>query len=472
MSLTLPRPGARALGALLVSGALVAAPSAPSTAPMVTGGDAGRYGVAAVDGPTTSSDPTLVGANYLEEELRRNDHHFAQVFDGVSYPDYGLTADAVLALAAAGTAQDEATLATAYLADHVVDYTGFGDPNEIAAGAVAKLLNVAVAQGVDPTSFGGFDLLATLQARENAQGRFVDQSAFGDYSNTFGQSLAVLGLERAGVGASPDASDYLALQQCPGGGFALTMTDAGCSDDSTADPDATSMAVQALVLVGGYGAETSAALDYLTGRQAADGGVGGGGPTAAVNANSTGLAGQAFLAGGRTAQARAATGFLTSLQFGCDLPTELRGGVAYDQARFDTATGAGADATTSDQDRRSTSQALLALAGVPLGAVTASGAAAQAPALACVEPEATPTPTGTSSTTPPTDAGAEPTAGAGGGADGGADDVSSGQLASAPAGALAQTGGDPLLPVALGLLLLVLGAVAVYGSRRRRGAHA
>ena len=433
------------------------------------GGDARAYGVEAAPGPATSTDPVLVGADYLEEQLRAGGHHFSVEFGGVAYPDYGVTADAVLALAAAGTGQDEATLATAYLADNVGSYASYddGDPttvDDIYAGSVAKLLTVATAQGVDPTAFGGWDLVATLQDRENAQGRFVDQTTWTDYSNTFGQSFALLGLQRAGASVSADARAYLLAQQCPGGGFALEMSDAGCSGDADADPDATAMAVQALLAVGGAATQAGAGLDYLAALQNGDGAIGGAGPTASPNANSTGLAGQAFLAGGRTAQARATQQYLGSLQYGCDLPAALRGGIAYDEAAYDAQVAAGDAAAPSDQDRRSTSQALLALAGVPLGAVTAAGSAAEAPALACATstPTSTPTSTGTATNTGGATTGA--------GSDTGST-VAPVVAAAAPTGALAQTGASPLLPVLVGLVLLVAGAVAVYASRRR-GAHA
>lgn len=438
------------------SASATATPSAPA-ATLVPGGRARTLGPQAAPGAATSTDPTLVGAHYLAAQLAASGHVFTVDFGGTAYPDYGVTADAVIALDAAGAAQDEAALATAQLANHVVDYVGFGDPTEIAAGAVAKLLNVAVAQGVDPRAFGGTDLVATLEARENAQGRFADQSQYGDNSNTFGQSFALVGLHRAGRPVSSQAVAYLLAQQCPGGAFKLYMTDTGCTTDTDADPDATAMAVQALIAVGGHATEAGRGLDYLAGRQAASGGVGGGGPTSGVNANSTGLAAQAFLAGGRTAQARSAVSFLTGLQYGCTFPVALRGGVAYDSAAYTTARTAGSGATPNDQDRRSTSQALLALAGVPLGAVTAAGASADAPALTCAAPSATPTTT--PSVTPTT------TAGAGGGGS------TTDPVATVPTGALAQTGSNLLWPVAAGLVLVLLGALAVAASRRR-GVHA
>lgn len=439
-------------------------PSADAVTGLVEGGRTTSFGPQAAAGPATSTDPTLVGARYLEQQLIAGGHHFSVSFDGVDYPDHGVTADAVLALDAAGTGQAEAARATAWLAGDVVGYVGFGDPAEVGAGAVAKLLNVAVAQGVDPTSFGGYDLLGTLKGLERPTGRFSDVSKYGDYSNTFGQSFALIGLDRAGETVSTNSRAYLLAQQCPNGGFKLYMDDAGCTTDADADPDATAMAVQALIAVGGAPAAAGDGLDYLATRQAASGGVGGGGPTSGVNANSTGLAGQAFLAGGRTAPARAAVAYLTGLQYDCTFPAALRGGIAYDAAAFAGTKKAGATATPVDQDRRSTSQALLALAGTPLAAVTAAGADAVAPSFACAAPSTSPSastqPSGSPTVTDSAGSGDED-----GTTDSGVD------AGSAPTGSLAQTGSDLLLPVGLGLALVLVGALAVAASRRR-GAHA
>ena len=146
-------------------------------------------------------------------------------FDGVDYPDYGVTLDAVLALDAAGAGQTEAAATTKYVADHIGGYIGtdFG-PTELYAGATAKALLVAVAQGVDPAAFGGVDLVATLQSLETSSGRFSDHSAGGaDYSNLIGQSFAVMALRRAGEATSAASVDIIRANQCADGGFRLDL---------------------------------------------------------------------------------------------------------------------------------------------------------------------------------------------------------------------------------------------------------
>ncbi|MEO7421129.1 MAG: hypothetical protein ABIU87_01900 [Ornithinibacter sp.] len=446
-----------------------AAKDAPT---LVSGGTARVLGPQALTGPATSTDPALIAAHYLEQQLVAS----GNLFINFGFPDYGLTADAVLALDAAGTGQVAAAAATAVLAKDPNAYTGFGDPAEVYAGSVAKLLNVAVAQKIDPTAFGGVNLVATLQGLEQGTGRFSDVSQYGDYSNTFGQSFALIGLHRAGAGPSSAAVAYLIDQQCPAGGFQLYMSDTGCTDDTAADPDATAMAVQALLAAGGGAGAASDGLDYLTSRQGSDGGVGGAGLTSSVNANSTGLAGQAFLAGGRSAQARLAVSYLEALQYGCSFPAALRGGIAYDSATFASQKEAGATATPSDQDRRSTAQALLALAGTPLGSVTSAGSDAVAPEPACTTPAPTQSPS--TSPNPPTSStgGTPPTSGSGSNGTDNPPAAGGGSTpdvvpVSKPSGSLAQTGSDLILPVGLGALLVVLGAAAVLSSRRR-GAHA
>ena len=372
---------------------------------------AGPLTGASAEPASSASGSTSSAAHYLEQQLAAGGDHFSVEAGGTVYADHGVTADAVLALAAAGTGQAGAAKATAYLREHAADYVTFGTPGDVASGSVAKLLNLTVVQDLDPRDFGGYDLIDTLESLESENGRFSDVSAWRDFSNVLGQSLALIGLERAGVSPSAAAVDFLEAQQCPGGGFQLYM-DAPCTDAATSDPDATAFAVQALIAADGDSAAITAGLDFLAAKQGADGGLGGGAPQTAPNANSTGLAGQAFLAGGRTAQAALARGYIERLQYGCTFPPALRGGIAYDPAAFAAQQALGAAAMPVDQDRRSTTQALLALAGTPLYAVSATGATATAAALDCsAPPVTTPGTPGTAPVTGPvieTDLPAEP----------------------------------------------------------------
>src|SRR6185503_19512278 len=97
---------------------------------------------------------------------------------------------------------------------------------------------------------------------------------------------------------------------------------------------------------------------WLATRQQSDGGLGGAGPTAGENANTTALAAIAFRETGLTAAAEAAQRYVAGLQLttGTDA-----GAVAYNQAALSAMGQAGAIPTTdTDQWRRSTSQAILA----------------------------------------------------------------------------------------------------------------
>jgi hypothetical protein len=295
-------------------------------------------------------------------------------------PDYGLTADVVLALDSASVGKVAARKATKALKAHVLDYTGFGDPTEFYAGAFAKLLNVAAAQNADPRHFGGSSRnnlvhrLRFLECRQGLHpacpvsdyGRFRDISAFGDFSNTIGQSLALIGLERTTQeGPSKQSVTYLRHQQCTNGAFPLALSTIGC----TASVDATAFAVQGL-LASGRKKAMKAALDgakWLKRQQNPNGSFTADGVR---NANSTGLAGQALLAAGLDAAAAKANSFLRSLQVGCGGKAAYRGLVHF--------------AKHSDGDPvRATSQAVPALAGVGLAEITKKGALHKLPTLRC-----------------------------------------------------------------------------------------
>jgi hypothetical protein len=324
--------------------------------------------------PTT--DRADAAAGWLARQLDDDSH----VVVGAFGPDYGLTADTVLALSAAKDGRVAAGRATKALKRNVLAYTGFGDTSEYYAGAFAKLLNVAVARRTDPRTFGGSsrhnlvrqlrklecgsDFRSDCAARDN--GRFADKSQFGDFSNAFGQSLAILGLERATRrGVSTDAVRFLRRQQCDNGAFPQDFGTSACSGSV----DGTGMAVQALVAVGTRKA-LAAARDgarWLARRQNPNGSLEADGVR---NTNSTALAAQAFDAVGRERRAREARGFLRRLQVGCEGDRADRGKVEFSRS------GAG-DAT------RATAQAVPALAGVTLDQVDRSGSSRGRSRLAC-----------------------------------------------------------------------------------------
>lgn len=344
----------------------------------------------AVAAPATAATPDgATGAHFLASELAAGGDHLSVSSGGSSFPDYGLTIDAVLGLDAAKNGQAAATRAASYITKNAAAYRTGGDTKELYAGATAKLLVFAQAQGLPGDTY-----LNDLKTLEQSTGQFKDKSAYGDYSNTIGQSLAIIGLTRAG---KPDAKavDFLAKQQCNDGGFRMTF-DGSC----TGDTDATSLAVQALSAAGGHDAAIGKAVNFIAGNQQGSGGVVEPAAQAAPNTNSTGLAAVAFTLAGKTSEAAKAKSFVSGLQFGCSAPAALRGGYAFDQKSFDAQSAKGSKATAGDKELRASTQAMLAVNPQPYLEVSAGGAAT-APALSCATTAPSSTATATSTTTGP-----------------------------------------------------------------------
>lgn len=389
----------------------------------------------------------------------RGDHYN---YPASTFFDGGNTIDAILGLDGAGVGLDQADATTDYLAAHVNDYVGYPTPPnssnpETYAGPMGKLVIGVVAQGADPTAFGGQDLVARLEGLMTVDGRFSDKSAFGDpsnpsgdYSNTIGQALDIIALGRA-TGSVPDAAgDYLLDQQCTDGGFRGNLDLAGAA--CTTDADATAFAAQTLVgMLGPDDPATVDALDWLASHQAPNGGFLN--QDGQYNANTAAVAAQAFAAGGRTSELTRAQAFLASLQLDCSFAAALRGGIAFTSADYATLKASPGNTAALDRALRATPQATLGLAGDSLLTVTAEGAAAPAPTLTCSSTPSTTTTTTTlpSTTTTTTPAVADP--------------------ASATPGALAFTGSNVAALTLLGAMLLLVGAGAIVLARRK-GVHA
>ncbi|MFD8749668.1 prenyltransferase/squalene oxidase repeat-containing protein [Kitasatospora sp. NPDC059577] len=346
---------ALALATVLPAAAAHAAPTPATSAPAASA--------------SVTVRPDAAAAGWLARQLVDGDH-FESVFNGTAYPDQGLTVDAVLAFAASHGSDLAAAKATAWLAkpEIISGYLGDGT-TEAYAGATAKLLLAAEVRGENPASFGGVDLPARLRSLRTAEGRFSDRSQWGDYSNAFGQSLALIALHRTPGDAPAAAVDYLANSQCADGGFPVAFGQTTCASDA----DATALAVQALAATGRT-AKANAGLTWLTTHQNADGGFAAAGATAS-NANTTGLATQALLAGGHFGAGLKGWSRLVKLQQGCAADPAVRGAVAYDATGFTAGTGA-----------RATAQAVLGLAGTPLATLSAAGARPDAPTLLCPAP--------------------------------------------------------------------------------------
>jgi len=318
----------------------------------------------------------------LAAQLADGGHHYSVDYGGTLYADYGLTLDGVLALDATGVAKAEGNLAADYVRDHLADYVGYSP--DAYAGATAKGLVVSRAQGHGNT-VADVNLLTQLQGLETSSGRFSDKSSWGDYSNTFSQSFALIALKKAGVAQSKNSIGFLKLQQCPNGGFREQEADTACSDNTKADPDATAIAIQGLAATpsnADRSARISKAAKYLISLQNSGGGVKGG-PGEIPNANTTGLAALSLYTAGKYTAAAKARRFLTVTRFGCGFPAPMRGLIAYDKARYAEAKSQGAAAVATDQDRRASTQAALGLAKIAIFRISNANAVAGMPKQSC-----------------------------------------------------------------------------------------
>lgn len=352
-------------------------------------------------GPASSAATNPHGAGAVAAARWLSGELVDGTLPGFAGTDWGLTLDALFALQASGADPDAAQQIVSAMSHNVRSYISFDDfgiPDVRIAGAAAKVLVAAVAAGADPRDFGGFDLrqeVLDLMAGPQAGADFgrIKDKGTADSSNTFAQSLAVIGLARSG-GVPQPAVDFLIRQQCAAGGFRLSpdvfgAPSASCdeSPDAVLDPDSTAMAVQALEVAaksGAHGASEAAerGADWLEQIQKPDGSFGGSGPTAAPNSNSTGLAGQALAAAGRTESADRAADYIAGLQLTADnagAASAEVGAIAYDDASKKQAAAGGISAPQRDQWRRSTAQALLALAKVPFGELGEGGEPASTP---------------------------------------------------------------------------------------------
>jgi hypothetical protein len=323
-------------------------------------------------GAQSGASPAEAAGSWLADQLVDGER-FEADFGGTIYPDHGLTADTVVALAAAGVADDFAAAATAWLgeSENTDAYAGNGTDSS-SSGGLAKLAIVAQTRGLDATNWGedGVDLIARLKELEDVDGRFTDNPDYGDDFKAFGHAFAIIALARQDGEAPSDASlDLLLESQCPDGGFSGNLRPTECSSGV----DSTALAVQALLAAGRApdADEIDDAIAHLVSAQNDDGGFG----TAAgqaSNANSTGLAVLSLEDAGSDAAADEGQAYLLGLQIGCDDPEADRGAIAADDGTFDAATAT-----------RATTQAIYGLTGVGHADASSEGATAEQPRFVC-----------------------------------------------------------------------------------------
>lgn len=328
------------------------------------------------------SSPAGRGATWLADQL--NDQGL--IHNGqFKFDDYGLTIDTTFALKAIGGHKKDVARARKALSKHVADYTTGApfDTSDVYAGAVAKLLVLAQQTGGGARSFGGTNLVHRLDQRVISSGPskgriqdFVDPvNGFGDTANAIGQVFAARGLLKADSANAASVLKFLLAQQCGKGFFRLNFeadkgaAEQGCAPGDPSDSDVTALAVIQLAPVARGHHHLKKALGdatrWLKRHQESNGSLHGGPPDAPVNANSTGLAGWAFLTKGACGAARDAASWVSKLQVRGDVSgTPLageRGAIAYDRADLTAAKKDGIDKTTRDKWRRASAQAAPAL---------------------------------------------------------------------------------------------------------------
>lgn len=264
--LPLPRPSspARLCGRIAMATAAVLV-----SAGCATGSTATSSPTAPVPTTSTSSPNAQLAAAYVVSKLKSGDH-----VEGKFGPDLGQTSDVALGLAATTGQSSALAKVLAYLETQAAAYV-HGDPAQGEkvgahyAGPTGKLAVVAQIAGKDPSALGGLDLISELRGLMDSQGRFRDDSKFGDFSNPLGQAFGILALQRATPeGAPQNAIDVLVTAQCADGGFTDAFPKAGAKCSS--GPDATGLALQALVATGAS-CPAAKALSWLKAQQNEDG---------------------------------------------------------------------------------------------------------------------------------------------------------------------------------------------------------
>jgi prenyltransferase beta subunit len=263
-------------------------------------------------------------------------------FEGTS--DLGVTADAVVALAAAQAAGVDtgSTIADAlaYLETEGFSYAATGP------GQRAKLILAVVAAGGDPASFAGQDLIEPLFATEPETGIYG--------SGLFDHALVTLAAAAIGSDRTTVLAEPFASYQTPDGSWAFdTSTAAGAGDTNT-----TALVVQALVAAGMADSPAiEPELAYLGMAQAPSGGFAYQPADPLVpDANSTALAVQTLIA------------------TGADLSSESVSAAIDALAAFQNPSGGFRYTDDVPEDNLlATVQAIPALAGCALPVVTGGG---------------------------------------------------------------------------------------------------
>jgi prenyltransferase beta subunit len=210
--------------------------------------------------------------------------------------DISTTADAVVALEAAKLPAQSVKNAAGFtpldfLQSQVASKT-------LSVGQYAKIALAVKAAGLNPTQFGGKDLLKQILAGYNEKTGVIGDSLFVHCD-------ALLALAASGAVIPTKAITTLESFQSPSGGWSFMGS-------GQPDVDTTALAVQALIAVGRPTRTGTAGrgLGYLHSLQNTDGGLPYQSPSqygTDTNANSAGLAAQAIIASGDQPESWAAS---------------------------------------------------------------------------------------------------------------------------------------------------------------------
>jgi hypothetical protein len=328
-----------------------------------------------------------VGSAWLEAQLTNGILHN----DEYDFDDLGLSADIAFALDAVGGHDATVDAIASAVAPRVDEWYSF--PPTTYTGSAAKAIALAQVAGQDPTDFGGTDLhaivegavatSAPIEGRVQNVGETDWQTGDpADSLNVISQSWAARALGGQGSALADEVMGFLLEQQCNAGFFRpsltadKTSTEQGC-DPAVDAPEVDTTALVVLNILATPDASTAAkgaahlAASWLRTQQAADGSFDAG--SLGTNANTTGLAGWALAEAGYDSAATRAAAWLRRVQVADLAPcaTALapeNGAVVYSTADLAAARTAGTfSVPVRELTRRSTAQALPALANLPTG---------------------------------------------------------------------------------------------------------
>ena len=414
-------------------------------------------GLGSVNGAAAASPEATPALAWLADELDDTANGIFVYDSGFGdFTDYGLTLDAVLALALGGGHGATIDRSMDEVEDDLAAYIShpdFGDGNGAGkyAGSASKALLAEQVAG-RPITIGSVNLETEVRsairgATPTARWTGRVDADHGDFSNGVTQSLAVLALSRTTGGVPAAVRDFLLDQQCPDGGFRISFdkvnpdfsideagSTRGCTTSVDSDLDSTAFALEALLAIRNDDGVPAAIAEAITFMKLP--------ANAATNANTAGLYGQALRAAGDTAAADANAAKVKALQLTAAGPDV--GAIVFDADAKAAAPGSTIAPADLSQAWRATAQGVLALELPSYGPVVAP-----------------PTTTSTTGPTTTTTTAASTTSTSAGAA------TTSSTAKAAASSTIPKTGSSTHDELSIGLFLVGLGLAAVGQSRLR-----